>query len=358
MCYLGRSEKEEEITPLLLFLKKELKDDPISIAIDYSTAIDKAIKKVFPHTKIIRDGFHTVQLINKAILKELTVNSRKMYTFPINEIKQLYQQIKKDKFQGKCINLMPRNKFIKNFKYFYSLLVKLYKKNDLLGFIKDLNSVVFELRSFNTNYSHIFWNELINRLPSNGLTEKNLKYYRKKVNGAMSLVMRQFRRQLEREKKDFSKGKYLIVTRSENLTEIGAELLKSFLEKFPNYSRYRELSLRISNIYHLPPNLLTKSIITDIKLWKDAIPDLKAAVKTLNKNINKIFNFKYIFKEGTPDKYYRKIRTNNEYSMRKVKDVVRKRFGFRNKEMTRLYLENKLKCPVFLNPVIVPKIIY
>ena len=88
---------------------------------------------------------------------------------------------------------------------------------------------------------------------------------------------------------------------------------------------------------------------------ENAIPDLKAAVKTLNKNIDKVFNFKNIFKEGTPDEYYRKIRTDNEYCMRMVKDVVRKRFGFRNKEITRLFLENKLKFPVILNPLIVPK---
>jgi len=164
----------------------------------------------------------------------------------------------------------------------------------------------------------------------------------------MSLVIRRFRRQLERDKKELSRGKYLLVTRPENLSKPGVKKLEKFLLKFPKFKRYRELSLRISNIYHVPTNQLTETIITGIKLWKDASSNLKAAVKTLNKNVNKIFNFTHLFPAGTPDKYYRKVRVSNEYSMRKVKDVVRERYGFRNTEMTQLYLENKLNCQVIL----------
>ncbi|MHA1251247.1 MAG: hypothetical protein ACTSRP_14755 [Candidatus Helarchaeota archaeon] len=36
---------------------------PKSITVDYKPAWDNVIKRVFPNTMIIRDGFHTVQLI-------------------------------------------------------------------------------------------------------------------------------------------------------------------------------------------------------------------------------------------------------------------------------------------------------
>jgi len=45
---------------------------------------------------IIKDGFHTVQLINRAILKELRKITKMIYSIPINEAIKLYQLNKKD----------------------------------------------------------------------------------------------------------------------------------------------------------------------------------------------------------------------------------------------------------------------
>jgi len=39
------------------------------------------------------------------------------------------------------------------------------------------------------------------------------------------------------------------------------------------------------------PELLKDKIITDFKLWNNPHPLVKAAVKTLKKNIKEIFNF-------------------------------------------------------------------
>jgi len=65
----------------------------------------------------------------------------------------------------------------------------------------------------------------------------------------------------------------------------------NFLLRFPKFKRYLELSLRILNIYHMHPELLKDKIITDFKLWNNPHPLVKAAVKTLKKNIKEIFNF-------------------------------------------------------------------
>ncbi|MHA1279410.1 MAG: transposase [Candidatus Helarchaeota archaeon] len=190
--------------------------------------------------------------------------------------------------------------------------------------------------------------ELLNRLPSNGLTVKNVKYYKTKIKGALSRVMRAFRRRLEQEKKAFTGMRYLLLKRDEKLTGHESDSLAQFLKKFPFFKKYRALSLRISDIYHLPPSALTDSIITGITLWDGVGADLQAAVKTLKKNVREIFNFLRVFPKNTPESLYKKVRTSPEHVMRKIKDVVRTRFGLRTSEQSQLYLEQQLKCHVII----------
>ncbi|MHA1379181.1 MAG: hypothetical protein ACTSRG_12435 [Candidatus Helarchaeota archaeon] len=60
-----------------------------------------------------------------------------------------------------------------------------------------------------------------------------------------------------------------------------------------------------------------------IELWKVACPELRAAVKTMKKNINKISNFGHLFSNNIPNSHYKIAITNNEYSIRKIKDVLK-----------------------------------
>ena len=349
MCYLGRGENEEDITNLCRLLQKALKGAPKSVVIDYKSAWEVGIKKVFPTTLIIRDGFHTVRLLNTAILKELMTISEPMFASVIRETKRLTALIKKDQWQGNGVKFAPQNPVIKEFKYFYALLTNLSKISELSHFKKVLDRVIWKLRSLNTDHAHILWNELIYRLPAHGVTKSNVKYYKIKLRGALSLVMRQFRWQVERAKKEFMQVKYLLVKRPEHCSERQTQFLTAYLKKFPALQKYRALSLRISDIYHMAPELLTDSIITGIELWEDAIQPLTAAVTTLKKHVKEILNFKAVFPKGTPFASYKKVRTSPECKMRKIKDVYRNRYGFRTPGMSQLYLENELKCPVIIS---------
>jgi len=332
-----------------MLLKEKLNDTPKSIVVDYKPAWDLGIKKVFPGTLIIRDAFHTVQLINRAIFKELRSISRKIHDRPIKETKRLYQEIKKDNWTGSSIGFIPNQVVVREFKNFYSLLVTLYKISEVQLYTRELNAIMHTLDELNTVYSLSLLNELSIRLPKNGLTKKNVKYYKKTLKGALSLVMRNFRRQLEQDKKKFTSMKYLLVKREENLTIREATFLHDFLKKFPDYKKYRELSLRISNIYHVPHDKLTDSIITDIKLWVGVGEPLKSAVNTLKKNVREIFNFKHAFSKKVPNELYKKVRTGPEHAMRKIKDVVRNRFGLRSPISSQFFLEQQLECQVIVN---------
>jgi len=64
MCYLERGENQQKIEKFFTLFKEKLNTPPKSIVVDYKQALDITIKRVFPDTMIIKDGFHTVQLVN------------------------------------------------------------------------------------------------------------------------------------------------------------------------------------------------------------------------------------------------------------------------------------------------------
>jgi len=69
------------------------------------------------------------------------------------------------------------------------------------------------------------------------------------------------------------------------------------LSQFSVSKRYRALSLRILDIYHKSVEKLKEDIILGIKIWADAEEELKAAVKTLKKNVKEVLNFRHIIPE-------------------------------------------------------------
>ncbi|MHA1265921.1 MAG: transposase [Candidatus Helarchaeota archaeon] len=252
---------------------------------------------------------------------------------------------------GEELEIKVKNTIVASFHYFYTLIMELFKIDQLPKFKTSLATSLENLTIHDTKYSKSLREELIKRLPKNGLTEKNLKYYRQKVKGALALVLRQFRRQLEQAQKEFNKVKTILLKRPENLSTHEAKFLTTYLKRHSEFCKYRNLSMRISNIYHDPPEKLTPSIITDIELWAEAHPDLTKAIKTFKKNVDKIFNFLQIYSQKKFQKYPKISRVTPEPQMRKIKDLVRKKYGFRTVETTQLLLENQLNCPIFVSPL-------
>lgn len=269
----------------------------------------------------------------------------------LKEISALYQTIKEYIWQGDKIHFKFKETTVAHFQYLCNLLAALFKIKPLNRFKTCLEAILAKLTHCGTRYSEKLRAELITRLPRTGLTERNLKYYRKKVKGAFSLILRQFRGELEAAKQEFKKGKFLLLKRPEKLSTYESEFLTNYLKNYPEFCKYRNLSLRISNIYHDPPEKLTPSIIADIELWEDAHPDLQHAITTLKKNIDKIFNFVQLDSAKKYKNYGKISRVTPEPQMRKIKDLYRTKFGFRTVETTRLLLENQLACPMVVSCV-------
>ncbi len=95
--------------------------------------------------------------------------------------------------------------------------------------------------------------------------------------------MRTFRLQLKAEKKELKNASFLILKRNENISGYKREKSNKLLDQFNVLKRYREISLRISDIYHILVEKLKEDIILDIKLWAGVGSEVETAVETLKK---------------------------------------------------------------------------
>jgi hypothetical protein len=242
---MGRGENEKEITNFLIHLRDEVRIFPDFFISDYKPSWELVINRIFPGALIIRCAFHTVQLINRAIVNELNRESKVKFKSTINQIKYLYQSIKKDKWNGTKIEIEFPKYIITEFREYYYSLANLIKFNNIYLFQKNLNSFIADLKKKNTISSERLHIQLVKRLPINGLTQKNLKYYIKKVKAALSLIMREFRINLEDEKRAFNKMRFLLLKRPEKLTIHELRFLLDYLHNEPEFKKYRDLLMNI-----------------------------------------------------------------------------------------------------------------
>ena len=140
-----------------------------------------------------------------------------------------------------------------------------------------------------------------------------------KLRAALSKVMWDFRHQLEVEKKEFKNARFLILKRAENLSKQDKKCLKKLLCQFSFLEMYRNLSLRILDIYHILVEKLEEDMILGANLWGNAEDELKTAVKTLKKNVKEMLNFRLIIPGKNKEIIHQKIRSSPEYSMKKNK---------------------------------------
>ena len=237
---MGRGENRVEILKFLLILKSKLTRAPKLITVDYAPSWETPIKQVFPRSKIQKCAFHSVQLFTRAILKDLTRFGRIRFTQKVKELNYLSSRLRK--------RTTPRR--LEEYDWTCDLVLKSlphYKKLRELNIISDFiefESRFFEfLRKLNEGKNQLdlfLEEEMSTRYPKGGITQKNLKYFKKEMFKAQRRVLRLFRRKIEEKKKQFSELRYVLLTRPERLTLQNEEILKKFLADHPEFQRYRD----------------------------------------------------------------------------------------------------------------------
>lgn len=319
------------------------------ITVDFASVWFEPIKNVFPNSEVQICLFHVMQEITRALNIELVNFKKVSFDSFINTAKELARNTLEYQKSGNLLIINSK----------YNILEQMEQEFlDLINIVNGPSTNIIEIQikqhitylySLTNHWSCRLAAELENRLPPNGLTDKNLKYYIDDIFKAFRKALRSVRRIKEQIKNEFLNVKSLILTAPKRLSDAEKKKLVRFLKLNPEFMKIRSLFLQIHNTLQFTPSKVSENLILNLKIWSNANEKLEAAINTLKKNATRIFTYTKFLKTDTDLKNKRRIRINRECDMKLIKEIKRRHCGFRSKENSRIYLESQLNCPVFIN---------
>lgn len=347
------SESEVETTFFLQTLKKWLPKPVKFITIDFSTRIESGVKKVFPEVTIQKCVFHSVQLLLRGLVKELTRVKNERYSAHIKEWNQLRRMSidmeKNENYEPK-LDLQFRD--TANAWKIYQRL-RICVKNVKSREIERNLSKLFLTSSFrnwkgNETFLQKYKDIFVKRKFK--FSEKALKYIIPKIYNAWRGAIRELRLELEGIKSQFNKIKYLILMNPENMKLYHRKKLIKYLKLFPWLRSYRKIIVKFYYQFRLPlkqkPSFqfLTQLLSEDSHLW------LKSAVSTLIENQEHVFKFKHIYASNPKIKNVKSIKVVNEPINKVLYQLFQTQYGMRTLENIRMRVSHMLNCPIFISP--------
>ncbi len=293
-----------------------------------------------------------MQLLNRAVKKDMIRFQKKFFGKALKEIRECYKLSTSVEKTSKIKRNLPKTFKSEAARISSSqlqLLVNLFNHDDLGAFKKAFSKTLDEMFTSKNKMNQRFGTELIERMPSNGFTVKNLKYFKKSAFIAHRKVLRSFRLEIEEKKGEFRRHRAHVLTQPENLDEESEKELRIFLDEYPEIKGLRNLVLRVGSIYRIPLDQIDEKLLLNLKEPRRACDELKAALKTIKKRAAEILAFKNFITSDKELSRKKSIRANNEHVMRKIKQVNRSHYGFRSARVTRTWLESRLGCPVRFN---------
>lgn len=341
---MGRGENEDEILKFLWLLKSKLPRDPKLLTVDFSGSWQSPIKRVFPVAKIQRCEFHALQLLNRAISKDLTWFGRERFAAPIKELMYFSRCLRKEMSVKNLRKRKWTSELVLKSLPHYAALLRLKRIKDAAEFEAAFLAFIRTLEDKPDQFDLFFAEELARRYPSSGVAKKNLGSIKKALFQAQRKVLRVFREHLEEEKARFSECRFLLLTRPERLSRPNQELLGEFLSDHPEFQKYRELSLQLGEAFRATSRRQAEERIEALNIWDDTHPDLKAAITTLKTHQAELFAFHEFATSPEELVQMKGIKCVAEYQMRSIKRLYREKFGFRTKKNTQTYLQGALNC--------------
>jgi hypothetical protein len=312
---VGEGENSNEIEKALWNLKQYLPYNPLMITVDFAPAWFEPIKKVFPNSEIQICIFHVMQEVVRALNKELIRFKRQVYDRYIDNAKRLARNTLKFQKTGKFLKLNLKYKILNQIQDEFLNLKDLINENNPKIVETQIQYYIAYLYTLSWQWADNLADELIERLPNNGLTSKNLKYYRKNVLKAFRKVLRRVRGEKEATKNNFLHVKKLILKGPEKFSSNDHKELTDFLKLNPQFMKIRTFFLTIHGILQFTPSKVNENMILKLKLWQNAGNKLKSALNTLKNNVSKIFTYTKFLKTDEDLNSYRRIRVNRECDM-------------------------------------------
>jgi hypothetical protein len=336
-------------------MKRLLPFMPFFVVIDFSSALIAAVKYVFPSAKIGHDYFHTTQLLNEGLLKEMTRLQKEAYVKPIKEIQIVF----KVSLRAEKENLMDtpqlKEQCVLDAWNAYVVLFNVMKITNLAKFQSAWN----ELRS-NPVFTQwkdaaAFINAIEDTLPTWGFTAKNLHTLSVRCGQFWRRFLRQKRKSFQDEKRGFSKVRYYILMKPDGMTAYDQQELTGGLQKYPFLQPIRTIVCQYHQCFQQMKGSKPSLSFLQTIVTKESHAKLCSAVQTLLDRQDEIFAFQQILADHPKLTAGKSIRSNHEEINKRLKLVSRNQYGLRTTPNVRVRLEGILNCPIFISEALTKK---
>lgn len=327
------------------------------VTIDFSERLEAGVKQFFNEEQILKCAFHASQLLNRALLKELTRLKNERYQDKIKELAFL-GRLSLEVEGKKQVILLKELKFTdsKGAWYVYLNLRALFLSNNPAKLQTDLISYLSTLTDSPWKGASLLKEKCLSLFPMRGLTIKGLKPFKLKVYRAWRAILRSYRKNLEELKSGFQDAKYLVLMNPINMDDHENRALRKALKKFPWLRAIRRIitkfyyQFRLSSLKRSSLNFLLALVTENCHSW------LKSAVNTLIKCEEQIFRFQVLIEKNPALKRFKAIKVVDEATMRKINGLYQTQFGMRTVETLEMRLKHYLDCPFIIVPSVLEEL--
>jgi len=329
---------------------------PELVTCDFSPQIITAVCEVFGKDKLQIDGFHVMQELNNGIRRDLLDYRQKYFQKEILELLRLrnfVSMVQKQLENGRPLdrNQNPPIPTVSDSHYYAHHCSKalqgfliICSSQNPQTFFKRLKQYLTKLKRTDPALFEGFVHQVQDHYPKHALSEKGRVRLTNHVLKKFKALFLKGRLILEQQSLAYYRDHWTIFFQPEKLTPERKRRLEQFLLRYPELKEYRDMTLRLGEIYRKNVHDIDGSQIDKLEIKTNYSKKLQAAIKTIKKYKSAILRFVQVFKQNP--ELTKRCRANMEYFNRQFKAPFR--HGLNRTSRKHLYgkLELQLGCEV------------
>jgi len=320
---------------------------------DFSSKLMNGTRAVFPNVLIGHDYFHSAQLLNRGTSKELSRMKTQFFSRKIRSYKSLMRTtIAAEKDPTFRLSLSSLPLFLQQAAEFYLEILQAFRSESFPEFLQMWDNLKASSIGQKWEHGRRVLEDVCSQLPSCGFTPKNYRKFAKLLCTTWRKYLREDRREVEAEKKEFATLRFLILMNPKNMKDYHTVELRRLLKKFPFLRRIREGIRKFHYQFKADSGSYRSLSFLKKMVTPQSHSRLKSAVNTLIEEQEGIFAYREMYKRDPSLRKKKSIRSNNEHLNAKVNKVARNQYGFRSFANTISRLEGILDCPLIVSPAL------
>ena len=320
---------------------------------DFSPQLKNAAKAVFPNVVIGHDYFHSSQLLNRGVSKEFSRVKTHFFSRKIRSFKALMRAtIAAEKDSKNRISLSSVPPYLRQAAQSYMEILQVFRSKCFQDFRRAWEALKASNAVQKWEHGRKVIEGVRDQLPQCGFTKKNYRTFAKKLCTTWRKYLREDRREIEAEKKEFTQLRFLILMNPKNMEDYHSRKLRRLLKIFPFLRPIREGVRKFHYQFKATPKSYRSLSFLKKMVTPQSHDKLKSAINTLIAEQDGIFAYREMYQRYPSLRKMKSIRSNNEHLNVKVNKVARNQYGFRSFANTISRLEGILDCPLIVSPAL------